>query len=119
MYELIIYQTKDGNTPIKQFYKELLKKHKKKDLDAIQLHLEHLKTYGPEINNKVKSNLVKPVRGGVFELRVRSNRILFLYYDGKKIVLLHGFTKKRNSIPQNEIETALKEMKEYKREKKS
>ena len=119
MYEITVYETADGNRPLDKLFKELQKKHRKNDIDAIQLHIRYLQTYGPDINKNVKSDLVKPVQDGVFELRIKANRVLFFYYMGKKIVLLHGFIKKRNNIPTKERNLAIVEMKDYLRRNQS
>jgi phage-related protein len=38
---------------------------------------------------------------------------VFFTIDGNKMMLLHGFTKKTQKTPQNEIETAKTRMKDY------
>lgn len=58
----------------------------------------------------------KSLGGGLFELRIRSRRILYCFRPRSIIVLLHGFTKKTQKAPQREIDIALKRMEEVKDE---
>lgn len=56
---------------------------------------------------------------GLFEVRSylpgrRMSRVLF-YVSGKDMILLHGFTKKSQTTPQNELRLANRRMKEHKR----
>ncbi|MCX6245944.1 MAG: type II toxin-antitoxin system RelE/ParE family toxin [Bacteroidetes bacterium] len=60
--------------------------------------------------------------GDLYEIRVQfgsdSYRIFCFFDEGKIIVLAHGFQKKSQKTPDQEIEKALKIKKEYEREKK-
>ncbi len=51
------------------------------------------------------------------ELRIRFSfrlyRILYFMFTGKKIVLLHGFSKKTKEIPQKEIEIFQRRMEDF------
>lgn len=52
----------------------------------------------------------KPIKKGLFELRIRGEqevRIVYVFHDNR-IILLHGFLKKTNKIPENELKTAIK-----------
>jgi phage-related protein len=59
---------------------------------------------------------VKHLGGGLFELRVpfgsQAHRLLF-FQDSKRIVLVHGFTKKSGKTPKKELQTALRRMRDY------
>lgn len=55
----------------------------------------------------------KSLHGGLFELRVTSNkqvRVIYCFHKGK-VYLLHAFIKKTNKIPKKEIELAMKRFK--------
>jgi phage-related protein len=52
----------------------------------------------------------------LWELRIRSRRqlrVLYFAHTGKTFVLLHAFVKKTRQVPQAEIETATRRMKQY------
>lgn len=52
----------------------------------------------------------RPIEGGLFELRVKSEegvaRVFFCMKVGKKIVMLHTFIKKSRKTPKNELKIA-------------
>ncbi|MFA6376532.1 MAG: type II toxin-antitoxin system RelE/ParE family toxin [Candidatus Paceibacterota bacterium] len=52
----------------------------------------------------------KKITAAIYELRIRGrHEIRFLYcFQGKNIVLLHGFVKKSDKIPKKEIEVAIR-----------
>lgn len=61
----------------------------------------------------------KPLRDGVFELRLRGKegiaRVMYCTLIGKRIVMLHCFVKKTQKTPKRELDTALARLKEVKR----
>jgi len=58
---------------------------------------------------------------GLFEARIKlgSNiwRVFCFFDKGKLVILLNGFTKKTQKTPKNEIDKAVRLMKEYYEEK--
>jgi len=62
----------------------------------------------------------KAIRDGWFERRLKGSKgIVSVFYCtlvGKRIVMLHSFTKKSDRIPARELETAMNRLKERKRE---
>jgi phage-related protein len=61
----------------------------------------------------------KALKGGLFELRVKSKegiaRILYCTKIGNVIVMLHVFIKKTQKIPKKELKIAYTRMKEVKK----
>ncbi|MBI5047930.1 MAG: type II toxin-antitoxin system RelE/ParE family toxin [Deltaproteobacteria bacterium] len=57
-----------------------------------------------------KENLSKHLEDGIFELRVsfenRISRSFYFYEAEKQIIFTHGFVKKEQKTPKNEIEKA-------------
>ena len=57
-----------------------------------------------------KENLSKHLEDGIFELRVsfenRISRSFYFYEMEKRIIFTHGFVKKEQKTPKNEIERA-------------
>ncbi len=72
-------------------------------------------------NIRAKEPLVKHVLDKIWELRVESNtntyRILYVFFSGKRIILLHGFTKKTRKLPQKDLNIALKRLAHFLSEK--
>ncbi len=72
-----------------------------------------------EYGLKVKEPYVKPITGSrkLFEIRIKDksniHRIFFFAYTGKRLILLHGFTKKTEKTPSREIVIAERRMEEY------
>jgi phage-related protein len=60
---------------------------------------------------------VKHVEGKIWELRRGSAgniyRILYFFFSGRRIVLLHGFQKKTEKTPQRETEIAKRRMNDF------
>ncbi len=58
----------------------------------------------------------RPFGDGLFEIRARGaegiGRALFCILIGRRIVILHGFIKKTQQTPPNELKTARKRLKE-------
>lgn len=54
--------------------------------------------------------LVRHVEGDLWELREESTtniyRIIYFFFSGRRIVLLHGFQKKGQKLPQRELAVA-------------
>ena len=71
--------------------------------------------FGPNLGLPHKKSL----KSGLFELRIKSKegiaRVFFCTKVGRKIVMLHTFIKKSQSIPRKELETARKRLKEVMR----
>ena len=70
-----------------------------------------------ENGNQLREPYSKPLEDGIFELRAKLGsditRILnYFFYEGR-IILTHGFTKKTQKTPRNEIERAKKYRKEF------
>lgn len=78
-----------------------------------------------ETLERVPANYLKSMEGtnGLYEARIQlgSNiwRVFCFFDNGKLVILLHGFQKKTQKTPKNEMEKALKLMAKYYTEKKS
>lgn len=105
MFEVVIYDEKN-----EQFLNSLSTKLKVKTFDNIAL----LEYYG----NELKKPFVESFGYGLFELRSKSlegiSRLFFTYQKDKIIIIFHGFIKKTQKTPANELEKARKILKEIK-----
>ncbi len=110
-WEIEYYVTNRGNCPVKEFVDSLSPEGKARYIFITKL----MKDYG--IN--VREPYVKQITGHrkLFEIRLKDrsgiSRILYFAHTGRKLVLLHGFTKKTDKTPKKEIETAEQRMKDY------
>jgi phage-related protein len=115
MWNIIFYKKEDGTTPVQEFLDKLPVKHHAKALRDIDV----LEKYGTILTEPH----VKHIKGKLWELRIKSasdvSRIFYFVPIGRSIVLLHGFVKKTQKIPNREIETANNYLEDYQRRNKS
>jgi phage-related protein len=101
------YKTSAGTEPVRKWLKSLSPIQKKvlgEDIKTVQFGwplgmplVEKLKPFLWEIRSKIPDGIA---------------RVLFTV-DGNMMILLHGFIKKSQKIPKNELKTALSRLKEY------
>ena len=104
-----------GSIPAMEYLQSLNKKISAKVFSEIEL----LEKHGFDL----REPYVKPIRGkrykGIYELRTKQSsniiRTLYFFYRERKFILLHGFTKKTDAIPVNELEQALRYKEDYRR----
>jgi phage-related protein len=111
-WQIIFYTDEQGKSPVEDFLSELAQTDKKTVARFIW-SLDQLK----ERNVHVREPLVRQIEGKLWEVREESNtnifRIMYFFYTGKKIILLHGFQKKTQKTPKKEIEVTRKRMEQY------
>ena len=104
---VVFFKTEAGNEPVREWLKALTKE----DCKAIGTDILTVQYAWP-----VGKPLVDNLGDGIWEVRSRlDNRIartLFAMVD-QEIVLLHGFIKKQQKTPPDELELAKKRKKQY------
>lgn len=108
-WTIIFYTTADGTEPVREFLKSLDQKTQIRfEWSIEQLRIRNVKTTEP---------LVKHIDGKLWELRRASSgniyRVMYFFFTGRKIVLVHGFQKKTQKTPSKEIETAAQRMEDF------
>lgn len=109
MFKIYFYQDQRGDSPVRDFLKELTKKSRSK----VTRYIELLQREGP--------NLLRPyadhVSGKIRELRVKvlegNIRIFYFFFEESTIILLHVFKKKTQELPEREIEQAHRNMQDF------
>lgn len=105
--KVVFFKTDAGNEPVREWLKEL-PKDECKIIGADILTVQYAWPVGKP--------LVDNLGDGIWEVRSRlKNRIartLFAVVD-RQIVLLHGFIKKQQKTPQDELQLARKRKKQY------
>ena len=115
MYDIEIYEDKNGKSEIKEYIKELeSKKHTSKD-DKIKFakiigYIDLL----AESGLKLKEPYIKKLNKNIWELRPLRDRILFASWQHNKFILLSVFMKQTQKTPKSEIEKAKRFLKDYK-----
>ena len=96
------YVEDSGRVPVREFLQALDQKTYARFLWS----LEQLR----QRNVMAREPLVRHVEGKIWELREESGtniyRILYFFFTGRRIVLLHGFIKKTRKLPRQELELA-------------
>ncbi len=98
--EVVFYKTEAGNEPVREWLKSLSREDRKnigEDIKTAQ--------YGWPLGMP----LIRKMERGLWEVRSTINtgiaRVLFTV-KGAMMILLHGFVKKSQKTPPNELETA-------------
>jgi phage-related protein len=105
--ELVFYQSGNGNEPVRDWLIKLPEANRR----AVGLDLQRVQYRWP-----VGMPLVRPMGKGLFEVRTSLPdgtiaRVLFCFHDGE-LYALHGFIKKAQKTPDNDLELARKRQKE-------
>ena len=86
-----------------------------KDRAKLYALISTIEEQGMEIAKKMQ--WVKKLRDGIFEIRSRQGtdiqRTLYFHEVGTQYVITHGFSKKTDAVPENEIEHAKKLRDDY------
>ena len=106
---LYFYYNANNKSCVREFYNSLNIKIQSKILAYINLLISQ--------NGQLGLPYTKYINDKIWELRVDFDknyyRIFYFIFDGKKIILLHGFSKKTNKTPQNELNKARNRHQDY------
>jgi phage-related protein len=99
---VVFYRDEQGGSPVRDFLQSL-------DEDAQQSigwAIEQLRVR----NIQAREPLVRHLDDKLWELRRESRtniyRVIYFFFSGRKIVLVHGFQKKTQKTPSQELATA-------------
>lgn len=108
-WKILLYRTIQGESPVKEFIDNLELKAQTKVYNTINL----LRDFGIMIGS---AHIKKLAGTDLWELRILGAdniRILYVAVISQTFLLLHGFKKKKDKTPPNEIKTALTRLAEY------
>ena len=108
-WSIVFYITKSGRNPVQEFLDTLDAKTNSRFIWSIrELHRRNVHARKP---------LVKHIEEKLWELREESmgniHRIIYVFFTGRKIILLHGFQKKSRQTPRREIDIASSRLKDF------
>jgi phage-related protein len=112
VFKIKLYQTPNGEQPIKEYLTSLAgraDKNSRVRLNKIDYYLQALREYG----TRAGEPYVKHIDGDIWELRPLNDRFFFFAWRGNHFVLLHHFIKKTQKTPKREIEQAKRNLKDY------
>ena len=108
-WSLEYYETTRGNSPVAEFLDSL----SSEDAACVTKELDLLEELGLALSGQH----VKRIQGSrLWELRVRGKndyRVFYVAITGRRLLLLHGFSKKTRKTPRREILVAEQRLADY------
>jgi phage-related protein len=107
-WTLVYYETPAGRWPVKEYLSGLDAKERAR----VTFDLDLLAEYGLDLG----APHARCVHGKLWELRTRGrkqHRVFYFAVSGRRLVLLHAFTKKTPRTPPGEIDTAIRRAADY------
>lgn len=112
MYNIIIYEDKNGKRELKD-YIGFLRKNGNKDtsikFNKIVAYIRMLQEEGLKLGEPY----IKYITEEIWELRPLRSRILFVAHRNNSFILLSIFVKKTQKKPKREIDKAMRYLKDY------
>jgi phage-related protein len=112
-WDVEYYEKENGETPVMDFIASLPAKHIAKALWEIRLLAQLGTALRMPYADSIKGDRYK----GLWELRIQQgsdiSRIFYFLPVGKTFILLHGFLKKTDKTPPQELKTALRYKEDY------
>ncbi|OGK56151.1 hypothetical protein A3J15_02815 [Candidatus Roizmanbacteria bacterium RIFCSPLOWO2_02_FULL_38_10] len=110
-YKIFFYRTSSG----KEIVIDFIDSFSNKRMLKIRTEIRLLEEYGLSL---LSTSKVKKLAGytNLYELRIKAGiqiRLFFAFVSPDSILILHGFIKKTNKTPLNEIKTAINRVKEF------
>ncbi len=107
---VVFFRTEAGNEPVREWLKELTIQERKiigEDIKTVQ--------FGWPLGMP----LIKKIEPGLWEVRSRLvnkiSRVIFTVMEGR-IILLHGFIKKSQKLPEEDLRVSRQRLNDIKRE---
>lgn len=103
---VVFYKNKNGEAPVLEWLKELLKQDRKGYANCVA-RIQQLADAGYELRRPAADYL----RDGIYELRAKhihvQYRILYFFHGQNVAILAHAITKEDAQVPDTEIERAI------------
>jgi phage-related protein len=103
---ILLYQEKEGESPIVDWLMELKKTNRKGFAQCVG-RINQLESMGHELRRPSADYL----RDGIYELRAKhlkvQYRILYFFHGENVAILSHGIIKVQSAVPDSEIEQAI------------
>lgn len=112
MYNIIIYQDRNGRSEIEEYIENLSVKNDKTSKIKYSKIIAYIRLLREE-GLRIGQPYVKYIMDDIWELRSLRDRILFASYKDNEFVLLSVFMKRTQKTPSREIIKAKKLLKEF------
>lgn len=107
VYQIYFFQTANGNRPVEDYLEKLRTSKNPKDRNLFTDILAFIGALAQR-GNSLGMPYVRKLQGtDLWELRPKSERIIYCVIQGNKVYLLHAFTKDSQKTRLKEIRTAL------------
>jgi phage-related protein len=108
-WSIVFYTDERGNEPVGEFLRSLdLRAQARFTWSIEQLRIRNVQAREP---------LVRHIEGRIWELRRESTtniyRLFYAFLSRRRILFLHGFRKKSQRTPRNEIEMASRRLADF------
>jgi len=106
IWTIVTFETSSGEKPVDEF----IKKQQPQARSKIAHNVRLLRQYG----NMLGLPHSKALGGGLYELRIRGQeelRVFYCFVKQKTIYLLHAFKKQKQQTPQKDLDLVLSRMK--------
>ena len=107
-WQIRFYVNARGDSPPLQYIKGFSPKNRAKVARSIDL-LRH-------VGVAIREPYAKHLDGKLWELRLSPHRLIYFAIKGRRVVILHGFTKQRHRMLRHEIEVARTHMQRTRRD---
>lgn len=101
-WRVVFYREPNGRSPVREFFESVDMRVQESLLASVELLRSR--------NVQARMPLARHLDGKLWELRdeVRTNiyRVIYFFYSGKRIVLVHAFQKKSQKTPSQDIAIA-------------
>lgn len=101
-WSVVFYRDEAGQSPVREFLRSLPEEAQ----TSIGWAIEQLRVR----NVQAREPLVRHLEGKLWELRRESRtnlyRLIYFFFRGRRIVFVHGFQKKTQKTPRQEIDLA-------------
>jgi phage-related protein len=114
MYKIVLYKTRDGDSPIKTLLDGLDEKAKTSKAARVRLNviLRFLRVLRKS-GSRIGMPFVRHIEDDIWELRPDDDRLFYAYWKDNRFVILHQFVKKSKKAPPREIEQAKRNLKDF------
>lgn len=115
MFEIDLYEDKDGKSDLSNFFNKLSNSNQKNDQAILKklLHqLDMLQDLGPQLNEP-QAKFLKGYRFPIMELRPQPERIFYAAWKENRFILLHHYTKRKNKTDPKEIKIAINRLQDW------
>jgi len=107
--EVLFYETEGGRAPVRENLEAL----PEPDQAKAAAHISLLEQHGHTLREPHVKHMQDKLKELRFKISAGQYRVFFFFHVGSKIVLVHSMVKKTQTTPKNDLDLALKRMREW------